>query len=734
MKGYINVDKYGTPDILHDLEHFPWPWESDSVDEMILNHVLEHLGQTPEVFIGIMKELYRIGTPDAKIKITVPHPRSDDFINDPTHVRPVTPELMSLFSRKQNDAWMRSGVASNSTLAYYHNVDLEVESVAFKLEEPWRSQLEKNEVRREDIDLARKLYNNVVKDISMVLRVVKDPISCADHAAKPQKKTDDYARGAALLSAGKYIDAAECYEKILEMDQNNADAHNNLGIAYFETGFRDDAIDEFKVATKLAPDHAEAWKNLGKAIRDTGGNPDQAARCFRKSLSIVPDFDDAWMLLGTTLLDRGRCDEAVKCFKKTLELNPEHCDAHSNLLFALNYIPNFSQSEMFAESQKWNMTHTSGIAQTDHIKRDRYKEERLRIGYVSGDFKRHPVGYHLLPVLASHDRELFELYCYATMHAQDDLTEQMQGFAAGWRDISDLTDNDAATLILKDRIDILVDLSGHTKGGRLRLFGRKPAPVQVSWLGYFNTTGVRAIDYLISDETTIPAEEEKWFSERILRLPGSRFCYAPPEYAPPVVRSPVLKNRFITFGSFNNITKITVKVVELWSRVLAAIPDSRLLLKWSVLARKKERERLLKQFAQHGIGDDRLLFRGSSPHAAMLQEYGDIDIALDPFPFSGGMTSCEALWMGVPIITLSADKPAGRQTAAFLRTIGLTELITSSPELFIDKAVHLANDLEKLESIRFELRDKMLNSTLCDGVRFTRNLEELYLQIIQKCN
>lgn len=546
----------------------------------------------------------------------------------------------------------------------------------------------------------------------------------------PVSDTNEFAKGLLCLQQKDFLGAAEFFERVVAAEPDNADAHNNLGIAYFEIGFRDDAKDEFKVATKLFSDHAEAWKNLGKALRDTGGDSEAAARCFRKALRIHPDSDDLWMMLGTTLLDRGRSAESVKCFRRSLELDAANCDAHSNLLFALSYIPDFSQSDMFAESLIWNENHTAGIVQRQHgVRHERAKSKKLRIGYVSGDFKRHPVGYHLLPVLAEYDRDYFEVYCYATMSEQDDLTEQMQGHINGWRDISRLSDDNAATLICDDQIDLLVDLAGHTKGSRLQLFARKPAPVQVSWLGYFNTTGVKAIDYLISDETTIPLGEEQWFSERIIRLPGSRFCYAPPEYAPSVVEPPVLKREFITFGSFNNIAKLTTEVIELWSMVLIALPDSRLIIKWSTLGRKKERDRLLQRFARHGIESDRLLLRGKSPHADMLKEYGDVDIALDPFPFTGGLTSCEALWMGVPVLTLLGDKPAGRQTAGFLRTIGLPEWVTFTQEQFVSRAKEVASDYQALKLLRIGLRERMRASTLCDGVNFTKNLEELFCHI-----
>lgn len=544
---------------------------------------------------------------------------------------------------------------------------------------------------------------------------------------------DDFHQGLAFLASKDFVNAAESFETVVSQFPDNADVHNNLGIAYFEIGFTDDAKDEFKAATKIDPKHAEAWKNLGKAIRDTGGNPETAARCFRKALTLVPDFDDAWMMLGTTLLDRGRSAEAVKCFRKSLELNPYNCDAHSNMLFAMNYLTQISQADLLSESLKWSDVHTAGISAIQHeTGTDRFRSGRLHIGFVSGDFKRHPVGYHLLPILAAHDREQFAVYCYETIHEPDDLTTQMQEYVDGWRDISRLSDDDAARVVCNDRIDILIDLAGYTKGSRLRLFAHKPAPVQVSWLGYFNTTGVRAIDYMVADETTIPLGEEHLYSEKIIRLPGSRFCYAPPDYAPQVVEPPVLNNGFITFGSFNNVAKLSPETVQLWSRVLMAVPGSRLLLKWSTLGRKKERDRLLKKFTRSGIDAERLLLRGRSSHSDMLQEYGDVDITLDPFPFSGGMTSCESLWMGVPVLTLLGDKPAGRQTAGFLRTIGLPEWVALTEEQFVSHAIHAASNPEGLKTVRYGLRDRMTASTLCDGVRFTQNLESVFREISLK--
>lgn len=289
-----------------------------------------------------------------------------------------------------------------------------------------------------------------------------------------------------------------------------------------------------------------------------------------------------------------------------------------------------------------------------------------------------------------------------------------------------MSDADLAAQIRADGIDILVDLSGHTAGNRLTVFGRKPAPVQAAWLGYFNTTGVGAIDYVLMDAATVPEGGERWFTEEVVRLPEGRFCYAPPDYAPPVAPLPARARGHVTFGSFNNMAKVTPAVIELWAAVLQAVPGARLILKWKSLADAAECDRLRQAFAAHAIAPERLELRGPTPHREMLTEYGDVDIALDPFPFCGGLTSCEALWMGVPIVTLPGSRPVSRQTLGFLNQLDASELAAPSAARYVAIAAELAGDLDRLATLRADLRARMAGSSLCDGARFTRGLEAAY--------
>jgi predicted O-linked N-acetylglucosamine transferase (SPINDLY family) len=346
----------------------------------------------------------------------------------------------------------------------------------------------------------------------------------------------------------------------------------------------------------------------------------------------------------------------------------------------------------------------------------------LRIGYVSGDFGLHPVGHFLAPILAHHDTSAFEIVCYASRRLDDAMTARLRARADHWRDLVGLDDDEAAALIARDRIDLLIDLSGHTEHNRLGVFARRPAPLQASWLGFWGTTGLDAIDFILSDALTIPAAEEDGYSERVVRLPGLRFCYAPPDYAPPPLLSP---RQGVVFGSFNNLAKLGPDAIRLWARLLQRVPEARLLLKWKSLGEAATRQRLVDGFAAEGIGAERLILRGASPHQAMLAEYNDIDVALDPFPFSGGLTSCEALWMGVPVVTLPRGGPASRQSAGFVTALGHPDWVARDEEDYLRIAADLAADRDRIRRLRGGLRPAMARSALCDGAAFTKTLEQV---------
>jgi predicted O-linked N-acetylglucosamine transferase (SPINDLY family) len=417
---------------------------------------------------------------------------------------------------------------------------------------------------------------------------------------------------------------------------------------------------------------------------------------------------------------------AIDAYDRALAIDPGFHAAQSGRLFCLNYDERRSAADVAAEHRRRGEALQAAappapVAWPNPPDPDR----RLRVGYVSGDFHTHPVGWFLVEALAAHDRAAMEVFCYAGGPRADAMTERLQAASDHWRWIAGMGDAQAEAAIRGDGADVLIDLSGHTAYGRLDLFARRPAPVQAAWLGYVATTGLPAIDYLLTDQETAPAGAEALFTETLLRSDCGRFCYAPPDDAPAVAPSPWLSGRPFAFGSFNDTLKLSPRTIRLWAKVLAVTPGSRLILKWRSLVDAAVRARLSAAFEAAGIGADRLDLRGHSPHADMLSQYADVDVALDPLGFSGGMTSCEALWMGVPVVTLPEQKPASRQTMAFLTRMGLTGLVATSEDDFVRIAEGLANDRETLAALRRDLRPRLKVSPVRQSDRFMRAHEAL---------
>ena len=351
---------------------------------------------------------------------------------------------------------------------------------------------------------------------------------------------------------------------------------------------------------------------------------------------------------------------------------------------------------------------------------------RLRIGYVSPDLRRHPVSAIFTPLLEAHDRKRVEPICYYNFDGEDAVTLHLKALAAHWRPVAGLSDEALCQQIRADRIDILVDLAGHTAHNRLLAFARRPAPIQVSWLGYFNTTGLATMDYFLSDPWSSPAGQERHYVERLLRLPHTRFCYQPPEYMPGVGPLPAESNGCITFGCLNNLSKLNENVLALWGAVLRAVPRSRLLLQAAALDDAPNRARFGELCAKHGIAQDRLELRCFVPIDRAPASYAEIDIALDPFPFCGGMTSLEVLWLGVPLVTLAGETIASRQSASMLMNLALPELVAVNAEQYVDIATRLAHDLPRLAALRSGLRVRFAASPLMDYPGFARALEAAY--------
>lgn len=534
-----------------------------------------------------------------------------------------------------------------------------------------------------------------------------------------------YNLGNALKDAGRYAAAERHYRAALAHEPNFADAHYGLGLALRALGRTDEAIAAYEEAIRLASGHADVHISLGSAFFDRD-QTHRARRAYETALALEPDNATALGNLGNVLTTMGRLEEGIAKVERAVALDPGNAAMHSNLIFHCHYSPTYGPLDLLRLARQWNDRHARPRAERRKPHRnDRDPERRLRVGYVSGDFRVHPVGWFMTPVFAAHDPSAVETFAYSASAYADELTRRIQAGVGHWRQIAGLSDSDLAARIREDRIDILIDLAGHTARHRLLAFAEKPAPVQVTAV-VPGTSGLDAIDYFLSDRFETPPGSEAHFSETVIRLPDGFHCYGPPDYAPEVAPLPAGANGAVTFGCFNNLAKVTPRVVALWAKVLAAVPGSRLLLKTKALDDPDAQAWYRELTAAAGIAPDRLVLAGGAPHAELLAAYGAVDITLDPFPYSGGLTTLESLWMGVPVVTLSGETFAGRHSTSHLANIGLPELIAATPDEYVAIAAGLADDRDRLAGLRASLRDRLAASPICDARRYTRNLEAAY--------
>lgn len=455
------------------------------------------------------------------------------------------------------------------------------------------------------------------------------------------------------------------------------------------------------------------------------GKVDVALASCRRMLGLYPEMPEAHFTLGNVLTTEGKLDDAIASFKNALLYRPQYAEAHTNLLMALHYSTQYSNRDIFGYAREFGRSIEPSGSLRDFTNTGDSRQ-KLRIGYVSPDFRAHPVGYFLARVLEAHDPASVEVFCYSNSNVVDAMTTRLRAAAHGWRNIVGLQDLAAAAMILQDGIDILVDLAGHTADNRLPLFALKPAPVQVTWLGYFGTTGLSTIDYIIADRFVIPPGEEAYFTEKVWRLPDCYLCYAPHALDIPVGPFPALTNGFVTFGCINNHAKISPETVAAWTTILKRLEGSRLFLKTWRLFDTDCQASLLSQFTSHGVEADRLILEGRSPLAEALTAYNRVDIALDPFPFGGGTTTAETLWMGVPLVTLQGGRWTGRMSQSILATLDLNDWVAKDVDQYIETVCLLAADLPHLADLRAGLRERLENSAFCDGPGFTKSLEAAY--------
>lgn len=563
----------------------------------------------------------------------------------------------------------------------------------------------------------------------MAMKQFKDALACFE---KVIQLSPDFVlawnnKGLAQQALNEPEKSLESYRKGMELDTDLAELPFNLGNALMNLGRFEEAVSSFYTAIARNPKYCEAFNNQGNAYQYLG-RFDEAIASFQRALEINPNYADAHGNLGLTYQEMGQMGVAQDCFEKALELDPKALHFHSNLLLAAQYDPDQTPERLFHLHRIWDSRH--GVPHRVSLPKFQNQpdpDRRLRVGFISPDLGNHPVGYFALGLFQHLPKDQIDVAVYSDRFV-DGLGKRLREVVKTWRNVASLTDEELCDLVREDKIDILFDLAGHT-GKRLLVFARQAVPLQVTWAGYVGTTGLQSMDYLLSDTYSTRMGEEAFYSEKILRMPDGWVSYTPPEYAPDVAPLPLVRNGFATFASFNHLAKINDRVVALWARILSEVADAKLLLKYRGVDNEDNARRLKSMFWKYGIGPERLILEGRSPHSDLLQRYNDVDIALDPFPYSGGLTTLEALWMGVPVISLPGTTFASRHSLSHLSVLGHPEWIASTGEDYVRLAVQLAGDPERLSTLRSGLRETMAASPICDGSTFATAFNELLRSI-----
>lgn len=552
--------------------------------------------------------------------------------------------------------------------------------------------------------------------------------------------------------AGRYDDAVTSYRRCIELNASHLGAHNNLatllkafgdaesaaavlieavayapksvetrfnlGNALHMSGHLQAAESAYRKVIELSPRHADAHVNLGVVLRE-GGFAGEAERAFKAAIALNPDLAAAYVGLAD-LADDGTMD-AVAHRRAVLALKPDLAAVRSSLLMCMQYAPGISRAEIAAEHRTFGDIHAPPAPPLYAPDHDFTPDRKLRIGVVSGDFRFHAMAFFALPVFAARRRDQVELICYSTTAKTDFHTNNFRTTADLWRDVRAMSPDALATLVVRDRVDILIDLSGHAPHNRLLAFARKPAPLQVAWGDYVDTRGLAAIDVLLGDAIQTPPEDDRFYVEKVVRFAPDYICYAPPDYAPALAAPPAVRNGFITFGSFSEATKIGPAAVAQWAAVLKAVPTARFLLNGYLWADPVRQGRLISLFMDNGIGTDRIAFQTGGDHATFLGQYAEVDVILDTTPYSGGLTTCEALLMGVPVLTVPGDRFCGRHASAHLINGGYPEGVAKDIGDLIAKAKTFAADPARLAPLRAQLRAGFLASRVCDISTFAQD-------------
>jgi protein O-GlcNAc transferase len=579
-------------------------------------------------------------------------------------------------------------------------------------------------------------------------------------ALAPADAAAHYNLGNILKDLGQTDEAIVAYRQAIAIQSNHADAHNNLANALQDKGLLDEAIAAVQQAIALKADDAKAYSNLGNFLNDQGrldaavvafqqalalepdsavahsnmgnviqnqGQHDAAVAAHRRAIALKPDYAGAYNNYGNVMKDQGLVDAAIETYQKALALEPTNHCCHGNLLLTMEYSTSTTQASIAAAQQHWY--HHCAEPLSKEIRpftNGRNPERRLRIGYVSPDLRNHPVGRFILPLWENHDRRNYEIFAYAQVVKPDAVTRQLRAQTDSWRNTVGLTDAAVSEMIRADGIDILVDLAMHTANNRLLVFARKPAPVQVNYLAYVGSSGLPTMDYRLSDRyLDLPGKADSVYVEQTIRLPATYWCYQPMEIAASLKLSE-RKRDGVTFGCLNNFTKVNDSVLDRWAEILRSVPGSKLIVHAPL---GSVRERMLEHLRLQGITAERITFMGKVSAAEYLRMHESIDIALDTFPYAGGTTTCDALWMGTPVVTMAGERGVGRGGVSILSNVGLPELIAQRPAEYVEIAVTMANDAARLRELRESLRERMQASPLMNAPRFARDVESAYREM-----
>ncbi len=666
------------------------------------------------------------------------HPRAIDLLG-----RAIAIDAgVSAYHLKLADAYSESGALTEAIAAYRRAIEIEPDNAAA------HNNLGHALLDREQYDEAAVAYGQAIELRPEAAEPYNNRGNALRNQGRPGEAVDSYRRaielrtgyamahdnlGNALRDLGRLDEAVAMHRRAIGLAPAYAAAHNNLGISLKEQGEAAAAVGEFLRAIELKPDFAAAHNNLGTVLI-LQGKPSEAEAAARRAIGIEPDYAEAYNTFGDALMALGEIDRALAAFRRAVEVKPSHAGLHSNLIFLMCHDARIPFVDILAEARRWDETHAAPLAALarPHAN-DPDPERRLRVGYVSPDFRGHAMSYFVEPLIAHHDARVVEVFCYADVARPDAVTARCREHADCWRPTVGLGDEALAELIRADGIDILVDLAGHTAGSRLRAFAGRPAPVQVSHLAALGqTTGLAAMDYVLTDPGFTPDGYGDRFSETLWRLGRCFVSFLPSSDWPEISPLPARTRGHVVFAAFGNPSRISPPAIAMWSRVLDGVPGSRLLLKHGNLGDIGLRERLRMAFANEGVAE-RVDFE-SVPRGwrAAMDVYERVDIALDTFPLSGSTTTCIQLWMGLPVVTLASPGAHDRCSAGILGALGLDEAVVTDADDFVTRAAALAQDLDRLSGLRASLRERMRASPLLDHEGCARAVEGAYRDMWRK--